>query len=268
MILDVPPLPSFKMSSNPSPNRRMWRVWFVAAALGCLLCVGCLYIVLSSAFHSVNESLCTSNLAKLHRALIDYDAVNGSLPPAWISDEDGTPMHSWRILILPYLDSWGIDGQTISARYNFDESWDGKANRSLIKPVAESRFACPCGPEDWTTLTSYVVPVGPTTLFPGAKGLALSDIPGECDPILVLEITNSDIHWAEPRDLDIDRARVSDKTNSFNLTLSHGRTIRYATVKGRFGTLQDGTDYEKLLKMCQSGIPPDVEERTEEREPE
>lgn len=232
----------------------MWRALVAASLLGGLICVGCLYVAMSRASHSLQETLCASNLTKLHHALIQYDAAHGSLPPAWIADANGTPKHSWRILVLPHLDAWGIDGETISDRYNFQQSWDSKANRSLIKPVDESRFACPCGLEHGTTLTSYVVPVGPATLFPGAEGVALSDVPEDHDPILLIEITNSDICWSEPRDLSIDGIHLSTETNCVELTKSHGATIRYATVKGRFGTLPS-TDVKTLLQMCQSGIP-------------
>ena len=47
-------------------------------------------------------------------------------PPAFIADADGKPMHSWRVLLLPYLEQ-----QVFYMRYRFDEPWDSPHNRSL-----------------------------------------------------------------------------------------------------------------------------------------
>ena len=37
-------------------------------------------------------------------ALHNYHDEHGSFPPAYVSDESGRPLYSWRVLILPYLD--------------------------------------------------------------------------------------------------------------------------------------------------------------------
>ena len=39
-----------------------------------------------------------------------------SWPPAYLADRDGKPMHSWRVLILPFLEQ-----QELYRAYHFDE---------------------------------------------------------------------------------------------------------------------------------------------------
>jgi len=211
---------------------------------------GVLVYMVTKAQHAVNETLCHSNLVKLHHALLSYDAKHGSLPSAVLNGPDGNPIHSWRVLILPYLDAWGIDGKTIYQSYDMSKPWNDFENRKLFQPVPESRFACPCGPEKRTTLTSYVVLVGEGTLFPSNQTVSASDIPNTVDPILVLEITNSDVEWSEPRDLQIDELAGRDAANSLELARPHAGTIRYITLRGKLGVLPADTSLDAVRRLA------------------
>ncbi len=242
----------------PGNKRAAWRspiaTLLIAFVVVAIIATG-LTALIARARHEVNESLCHSNLFKLYFALLEYDAVNGSLPPAYINGPDGNPAHSWRVLILPHLDSWGIDGDAIHRAYDFSKPWNASCNRSLPIPVRESRFACPCGSERQTTLTSYVVLVGPDTLFPGTETVTLTDIPESVDPILVIEITNSDIQWTEPRDLLIDAVSSSAETNCIRLSRPHAGSFRYITARGKLGVLPAGTSIDEIRRLSQSNIP-------------
>ena len=57
---------------------------------------------------------CTNNLKQIAAALQAYHQANGCFPPAYIADKSGKPMHSWRVLILPYLDRMTFTRLTIS----------------------------------------------------------------------------------------------------------------------------------------------------------
>ena len=46
---------------------------------------------------------CSNNLRAIMCALQQYHDIHKSFPPAALSDRNGKPMHSWRVLILPYL---------------------------------------------------------------------------------------------------------------------------------------------------------------------
>jgi hypothetical protein len=49
-------------------------------------------------------------------ALRNYHDRYGRFPPAYVADEHGRPTHSWRVLLLPWLDH-----RAIYDRYRFDE---------------------------------------------------------------------------------------------------------------------------------------------------
>lgn len=189
--------------------------------LGCLVVI----IVLGAGFYylwgavkeareSARQSACQGRLNQLLLAFHNYHEEYGSFPPAYVADADGNPMHSWRVLILPY-----IAGEDIYEQYRFDEPWNGPNNRKLTETVDPHWLHCPSGPNlENSPLTDYVVVVGDETAFPGNRSTTMDDFQdGLENTILIVEIANSDIHWMEPRDLDLstmslivdDRSRES-----------------------------------------------------------
>jgi len=138
-------------------------------------------------------------LKQIALSMHNYHDVYGCFPPAYIADEAGRPLHSWRVLLLPYMEE-----KPLYDKYRFDEPWDGPHNQKLASAIinAYSGAADHSGPKD--TETDYVAIVGPGTLWPGERSLAISDIPdGTANVIAVVEVRHSGIHWMEPRDLHI-----------------------------------------------------------------
>ena len=109
-------------------------------------------------------------------------------------------MHSWRVLILPYLDR-----KDLYDAYNFQGTWNGPNNSKLHSQML-SIFDCPSNQKK-LNCTNYVAVVGPKTAWPGEKTRTLSEISagdGTTDTILLMEMPNSDINWLEPRDLNYE----------------------------------------------------------------
>jgi prepilin-type processing-associated H-X9-DG protein len=135
-------------------------------------------------------------------ALQTYESKYGVFPPAVVTDKHGKPMHSWRVLILPYLDR-----NDLYQRYRFNEPWNGPNNSQLLSENL-SIFYCPSDPRGTNDYhTSYVAVVGDHTVWPGAKSIgtqAVSDRDGTARTLLLIETHNSGIHWMEPRDVSFD----------------------------------------------------------------
>ena len=109
------------------------------------------------------RTVCTNNLKTIGLAMQQYQQQHGTFPPGYVSDENGRPKHSWRVLLLPYLDP-GLAGQ-----YNYDEPWDGPNNRRLAGQMPDV-FRCPSespGAAPSGNTTSYVVINSPGTIFDG-----------------------------------------------------------------------------------------------------
>src|SRR5262249_28073198 len=135
-------------------------------------------------------------------ALHNYHEKYGSFPPAYIADEKGRPMHSWRMLLLPFLEQ-----QQLFDEYRFDEPWNGPHNSRLADRIL-AVFNCPSENHEkgrkGTQMTSYVAVLGPETAWPGDKPTKIRDFTdGTSQTLLVVEVANSGIHWMEPRDLHV-----------------------------------------------------------------
>ena len=79
-----------------------------AVVVGLFFCGGILIALLLPAVQAAREAArrtqCSNNLKQIGLAMHNYHDVNQQFPPAYIADADGQPMHSWRVLILPYLE--------------------------------------------------------------------------------------------------------------------------------------------------------------------
>ena len=151
-------------------------------------------------------------------------------------------MHSWRVLILPY-----IEQTALYAQYRFDEPWDGPHNRQLADQIVPV-FHCPSSASKDRTETNYVAVVSPNTIWPPggtARRADVTDGPGQT--ILLVEVENSGIHWMEPRDLDW--AAMSANINpraGLGISSSHRRAAHVALADGRVRALSDDTTPQQL----------------------
>jgi hypothetical protein len=181
---------------------------------------------------AARRTQCKNNLKQIGLALHNYHDVFGCFPPAYVADEEGRPLHSWRVLILPYLDQ-----APLYSRYRFDEPWDGPNNRKLHEAVVDI-YRCPSDPPTSksadTNCTNYVAVVGPETMWPGSEGVKRRDITdGPSNTLIVVETANSGIHWMEPRDL-----HVLQMASTINSSGGQGMSSKHAGCA--VGLLSDG----------------------------
>ena len=193
-----------RATSTSKPKRMAKKLVFLVGLITWSVLIGFGVLLVSTvkdAREAARNSQCQGNLNQLMMAFLNYHETYKCLPPAYIADADGKPMHSWRVLILPFL-----DGQDVYRQYDFAEPWNGPNNLKLADKINLYTFQCPTGPNLHTSLmTDYVVVVGPKTAFPGNQSTAFDDIQdGRENTLLLVEIANSNIHWMEPRDLNFN----------------------------------------------------------------
>lgn len=159
---------------------------------------------MGGAKRKVQQTDCYSNLKAIGVALLQYHQKYGHFPPAYISGKENVPLHSWRVLLLEFLDP------DLFASYDFNEPWDSPNNQKLLDKMPRC-FRCPNSQP--STDTSYVVIVGKNTAFPGEKTTRKDDIKkAKGKTILVIEVSNSDIKWMEPRDVPYEKVAIG-RTN-------------------------------------------------------
>jgi Protein of unknown function (DUF1559) len=172
---------------------------------------------------------CAANLRKIGVALIAYEQKYGTLPPAYVEDKAGNRLHSWRVLILPFL---GPEENALHAEYNFGEAWDSKQNMRVAAKMP-AVYHCPAEeheqPENEND-TSYLVYVGKQSAFPGTTAVSRRQISDDQRQTLyVLEAKGTMIGWTQPSDLEELRASLEygadvggNHNRGFNVLLSTG----------------------------------------------
>lgn len=101
---------------------------------------------------------CANNIKQIMLAFHNYHDTRDKLPPAFSVDKDGVPLHSWRVLLLPYLDQNGLYEQI-----RLDEPWDSEHNKQF-HDVDVPVFRCPSS-DSKPGQCDYSVIVGDETVF-------------------------------------------------------------------------------------------------------
>jgi hypothetical protein len=177
-------------------------------------------------------------------AVANYHEAFGSFPPAFVADRDGKPIHSWRVLILPYLGQ-----EELYKAYSFAEPWDGPNNRKLADRIGQiyHRFGLD---SSHVETTSFVAVVGPETAWPGARALRMNDLgDGSSTTLMVVEVPDGRFRWMEPTDLEFERMsyRINDGSGRGLGSRLGGARVVFAD--GTVRTLPDSFDPNRLRAM-------------------
>jgi hypothetical protein len=125
-----------------------------------------------------------------------YQEKHGSYPPAYTVDENGKPLHSWRVLILPF-----IERQDLYEKIRLDEPWDSPYNSQFHKPGPERNLFCYSRKEEGLDgFAHYQMVVGPDTISAGSNSTKIEDISHHTETFLVVE-TSFAVPWMCPQDL-------------------------------------------------------------------
>jgi prepilin-type processing-associated H-X9-DG protein len=192
-----------------------------------------------------NQALCVHNLQQIAMAMREYEAAQGSFPPAYIVDIRGKPLYSWRVLLLPYLGQ-----QDLYDRYHLDEPWDSENNRA-VTDLAVELFQCPAQPDTKSPTTNYVMVVGPHTISNGRQSRTVTEITdGLANTIMLVEVADSDTYWAEPRDLQFDKLSFAvNGGKRQQISSYHRRGVNVAFCDGSVRMLKNSINPQLVKAM-------------------
>ena len=142
-----------------------------------------------------------AHFKRISIALKSYHDTYGSFPPAYTLGKNSEKLHSWRSLLLPFLDQ-----HELYSKIRFDEPWNSPHNMPLSQQPLDL-FACPKESKAQVGQSNYFAIVGPATMWPENFSVKVSDVrDGTSNTICLIEANLNGSNWMEPRDLSRDEA--------------------------------------------------------------
>jgi len=229
------------MSSNPyespetpgqpvKPTGRGFRLIELLAIVGIIgLLIACVLPAFRfprGAREAGRRMSCANNLKQIALALRSYHDEFGSFPPAYTVDAAGKPLHSWRTLILPFLEQ-----KSLYEEIDLSKPWDDPANLEAYETQIRSyQCASLAIPKNHTNYLAILAPGG---CFPPMESRTLADITdGPDHTLLVIEVpAESATPWMSPTDASEDSIRsalMSGKSphpSGLQAALADGRVL-------------------------------------------
>jgi hypothetical protein len=136
-----------------------------------------------------------NNLKFMGLALHNFASVNGGRLPAAAIRNDGKPLLSWRVVILPYLEQFRL-----YEKFRLDEPWDSPHNLALLNDTPDV-YAPVIGRDRTPHSTYYQAIVGPGALFNGEEGARIVDSMYVASPTLMIVEGARPVPWTKPEDV-------------------------------------------------------------------
>ena len=171
-----------------------WLIVFGVGGVGLIL-VMLLLPATRSARPAARRNQCINNLKNIGLALHNYHDVHGEFPPAYTVDEAGKPLHSWRTLLLPFLEE-----QALYDSIDLTKPWDDPVNAKAFQTVVHIY----CCPELWpqANQTGYLAIVTDDSCLRPERSLKKSEITdGTNKTMIVIEMPlDQTVPWMAPQD--------------------------------------------------------------------
>ncbi len=190
--------PEFNVAVPKPGSRRRFRLVELLAILGIIAVLIVLLLPASrSAGPAARRAHCTNNLKQIALALSNYEQVYQALPPAYTVDAQGRPLHSWRTLILPYLEQ-----EPLYQSIDLSKPWNDPANAKAQETFVPL-FWCPgaAGPRNTTTYLANAAPNG--CLIPKEPRRLAEITDSHHSTLMVIEAGEENaVPWMAPVDAD------------------------------------------------------------------
>ncbi|MDR1478647.1 MAG: DUF1559 domain-containing protein [Planctomycetaceae bacterium] len=156
---------------------------------------GFLWLHISAFRERIREHACVEHLRRISMAIYLYAKEYDKFPPSFSAASDGKPLHSWRVLILPYM---GFADLYQSIRLH--EEWGSDYNKQFHDKMPAD-FSCPaCTATASKQYTNYCMILNKQALG-NTDGYTLNDIIGVNSKFIVLVERQMPICWMYPVDI-------------------------------------------------------------------
>ena len=144
-----------------------------------------------------------NNLKQIALAVLNFESAYGKFPARYNTDDNGKPLLSWRVHVLPF-----IEEQALYQQFKLDEPWNSPHNRKLIAQMPAVYRSANINTEPGKTVylsfedeNGVMIPPTKDGKGSASNGVRIGNImDGMSKTILVAEAqSESAVIWTKPR---------------------------------------------------------------------
>ena len=199
------------------------------------LCAIGVFIVRERA--AAQRAAAIGRLAQLALALSNYEFAHGTLPPLYVRDDAGTPIQSWRSLLLSELE-WP-DG---FERPDLSEPWNSAKNRRIYQAAPQGQWCyfSRGNPPSRPPSACLLALLSPNSIWNPETGIPKGTLDQNPGAILLVSVPESNIDPLEPRDVTEEEVRALIENGAAAYFITADRT--YGDVRIKNGSLTFSPD--------------------------
>ena len=214
-----------ELTSNRDGNHVTIAVESNAGVASTGVLVGLLLPAIQSARSAARRMSSSNNMKQIMLAMHNHHSAYRELPLTAIVDDDGKPLLSWRVKLLPF-----VEEQALYEQFHLDEPWDSEHNLPLSKQLP-AVYASP-GKNLGEGKTTYHIVSGEGLAFtPLEKNRFRDFLDGLSNTIMLVEANDDQaVIWSKPGDIEIDldnplQGLGSARPGGFHVALSDGAVV-------------------------------------------
>ncbi|MDR2344534.1 MAG: DUF1559 domain-containing protein [Planctomycetaceae bacterium] len=198
---------------------------------------------------------CTNNIKQIVLAFHNYHDIYKELPPIYTVDKNTRkPLHSWRVLILPFLEQYDL-----YTKIRLNESWDSEYNKQFHSVNIPQYYCSYTKIKDPNKRCNYV---RIEDQLPNTGGSFGDITDGTSNTIAVIEVKEP-FCWMDPK-ANIKLKDLEKGVNQKDSIIGNGlgRNINFGLWDGSAHTIQDSISIELLKAFGTANgneIPPVLE---------
>ncbi|MDR2170075.1 MAG: DUF1559 domain-containing protein [Planctomycetaceae bacterium] len=204
--------------------------------------------IFDALYESYVQDVSKNNMKQILLAFHNYHDSHNNLPPAFTVDANGQRLHSWRVLILPYIEQYEL-----YKSIKLDEPWDSEHNKQFHDKMPQI-YNTPIKRTDLKDKnrknTSYCVVVGKDTAFKeDGKKIDFGNFnDGTSNTILVVE-RKTPVSWMQPEDITQEDAfKGVNKGGEKGIRADANGVMRAGFGDGSARNFLEGKITEKTLR--------------------